>query len=78
MAKVCEQLGKNGLLDKSDENYGLQGIALGICVEKDLEKSKFMVHAQMQTSYSAKKLVRNHTIRVRFYGTGLATSQMWN
>jgi hypothetical protein len=57
VATVCEQLDKSGLLDKSDKNYGIHGMALGICVEKDLDESKFMMHAQMQTSFSSKMSV---------------------
>jgi hypothetical protein len=49
VAKVCNRSNKN--------NPGIHGIALGICVENDLDKSKFMMHAQMQTSYSEKRSV---------------------
>jgi hypothetical protein len=58
MAKVCNSMDKNG--SNGEETNGIHGIALGICVEKDVDKSKFMMHAQMQTSYSEKRSVVTH------------------
>jgi hypothetical protein len=58
LAKVCNSLDKDGPNQYGGEKNGIHGIALGICVEKDLDKSKFMMHALMQTSYSEKKSVR--------------------
>jgi predicted transcriptional regulator YdeE len=53
VTKVCNRLNKNG--SNGEETNGIHGIALGICVEKDVDKSKFTMHAQMQTSYSDKR-----------------------
>jgi hypothetical protein len=59
VAKVCNSLNKNKNGPNGGKNNGIHGIALGICVEKDVDKSKFTMHAQMQTSYSEKMLVKD-------------------